>query len=106
MQQRLAIVTVLLDPRKTSWIKSYRIFADGTFVKKCHALFPIFRKKQKFSSFFVVDPYTANHALLCMAATSMIRLMISAENYDRKLQSEVGLGFNGKHESGGSQQFH
>ena len=47
MQQRLAIVTVLLDPRKTFWIKSYRIFADGTFVKKCHTLFPIFSKKAK-----------------------------------------------------------
>ena len=42
MQQRLAIVTVLLDPRKTYWIKSYRIFADGTFVKKCPTLFPTF----------------------------------------------------------------
>ena len=47
MQQRLAVVTVLLDPRKRSWIKSYRIFADGTFVKKCPTLFPIFSKKAK-----------------------------------------------------------
>ena len=103
MQQRLAIVTVLLDPRKTFWIKSYRIFADGTFVKKCPTLFPFFRKSKSSVRFLSLTP-TANHALLCMAATSMIRLIISAENYDRKLQSGVGLAFNGKHESGGSQK--
>ena len=52
MQQRLAIVTVLLDPRKTFWIKSYRIFADGTFVKKCHTLLPTFSKKAKIQFVF------------------------------------------------------